>query len=91
MTLIPFVPSSNTTPPFQTSFVLDNLTYIATVTWNISGQRWYIALTDQSNNLIVMQPLIGSPLNSDIILFPNTFKSSTVLYREDTGNFEVSP
>ncbi len=91
MTLIPFNLNPNASPPFQASFVLDGVTYIGTVTWNIAGQRWYITLTDQSGNLIVNQALIGSPLNADIILFPNMFQTSTVLFREDTGNFEVTP
>ena len=91
MTLIPFTPSTNAVPPFRTSFVLDGSTYIGVVTWNISGQRWYITLTNQQGNLIKNQPLIGSPLNYDIILFPNTFNISTILYREDSGNFEVNP
>jgi hypothetical protein len=61
------------------------------VLWNITAQRYFFQLTDQSNNVAWFGPLIGSPLNYDIPLAPGIFTSSVILYREDTGNFEVTP
>ena len=90
-TLIPFVPSATASPPFQTIFTLDGNAYSGAVTWNLAGQRWYLTVSDQDGNLIMSQPLIGSPLTSDINLLPGQFTTSTLVYRTDTGNFEVTP
>lgn len=70
---------------------LDNASYTGSATWNISGQRWFFSITDQSSNVIWTGALIGSPLGYDILLAPGIFQTSTLLYREDTGNFEISP
>lgn len=90
-TLVVFTPNNNSSPPFSTTVTLDNVSYSLNVTWNISGQRWYAALQDQSGNVIWMGALIGSPLGYDIPLAPGIFQTSTILYRADTGNFEVNP
>jgi hypothetical protein len=90
-TLIPFQPSNVTTPPFQATVTLDSVAYSATVTWNIAGQRWYLTLTDQSGNVAWNGAMVGSPLDADIYLAPGIFLSSTILYREDTGNIETNP
>jgi len=91
MTLIPFTPADNATPPFQTLFQLDGATYQGVVTWNFYAQRWYLSLIDQSGQTAWHGPLIGSPLGYDMPLAPGVFQSSSLLYRADTGNFEVSP
>lgn len=90
-TLIAFAPNNNASPPFQAVFTLDGTSYTGSAWWNIAGQRWYLTLTDQSNNVIWTGPLIGSPLGFDILLAPGIFQTSTLLYRADTGNFEQSP
>jgi hypothetical protein len=90
-TLIPFSPNNNASPPFSTSVTMDGTSYTLSAIWNISGQRWYASLTDQSGNNTWTGALIGSPLNYDILLAPGVFSTSTLLYRADTGNFEVSP
>ena len=61
------------------------------MTWNITAQRWYLTLTDQNSVLVWNGALVGSPLNADIYLAPGIFTTSTLLYREDSGNFEVTP
>ncbi|MDE2104413.1 MAG: hypothetical protein KGL39_44655 [Patescibacteria group bacterium] len=91
MTLIPFQPSATSSPPFQTTVTLDSAPYAASVTWNLAGQRWYLSLTDVNGNLTWMGAMVGSPLTSDIPLAPGIFTTSTILFREDTGNIEVSP
>lgn len=90
-TLIAFQPSNANTPPFQTTVTLDGISYSLSVTWNIAGQRWYAALTDQNGNIAWSGGMVGSPLGFDILLAPGVFSTSTLLYREDTGNFEVNP
>ena len=90
MTVIPFQPA-NTSPPFQTVVTLDGAQYALAVTWNVYGQRWYVTLTDDNGNIVWNGAMIGSPLVSDILLAPGIFTASTILFREDTGNFEVNP
>ncbi len=91
MTLIAFVPNNQLAPPFSTVFTLDGATYNAAVTWNVYGQRWYLTLTDQSGNVTCNGALVGSPISGNIYLAPGIFSTSTLLYREATGNFEVTP
>lgn len=91
MTTIAFTPNNNSSPPFSTTVTLDNVSYSLNVTWNISGQRWYASLVDQSNTPIWTGALIGSPLGFDILLAPGIFATSKLLFRADTGNFEISP
>ena len=90
-TYVVFQPNAQTAPPFSATFVLDGQTYNGAATWNVYGQRWYFTLTDQLGDTIWNGPLIGSPLTSNIQLAPEIFETSTILYREDTGNFEVTP
>ena len=91
MTTIPFVPSPTNSPPFTALVTLDGLSYTLTAMWNFYRGDWYITLTDGSGNIIINQPLIGSPPNSDIYLAPGIFSSSTLVYRVSTGNFEQTP
>jgi hypothetical protein len=90
-TTIAFTPSNNATPPFSTTVTLDGASYLLGAVWNISAQRWYAYLTDQSGDNIWYGALVGSPLGPDILLAPGIFSTSTILYREDTGNFEITP
>lgn len=91
MTTIPFTPSNNSNPPFSVVVTLDNATYTVACTWNLAGQRWYLSITDQSGNNIWTGGMVGSPLGYDIPLAPGIFTSSTILYREDSNNFEITP
>lgn len=90
-TLVQFNPVPNSSPPFQASFTLDGATYLGKSTWNIAGQRWYFTLLSASGNVVWHGPLIGSPTGYDIPLALGVFAVSTILFRTDTGNFEVNP
>ena len=90
-TLIAFTPNASLTPPWTYVFTLDQAPVTAAALWNVTAQRWYLQLTDQNANILWMGALVGSPLDSDIVLAPGIFSTSTILYREDTGNFEVTP
>jgi hypothetical protein len=58
--------------------------------WNFYRKDWYMQITDQNGTLIVNQPLIGSPTDSDINLVGGYFTATTLVYRPQTGNFEVT-
>lgn len=90
-TLIAFTPNNNSLPPFSQPVTLDNVSYSLTAFWNLAGQRWFCSLVDQSGMPIWTGALVGSSLTFDILLAPGVFQASTLLYREDTGNFEITP
>jgi hypothetical protein len=90
-TLIAFLPNNSVSPPFQSIVVLDGATYALSVTWNIAGQRWYLSLSDQAGNVTWNGAMIGSPLTANIYLATGIFTTSTILFREDTGNIEIGP
>lgn len=90
-TLIAFLPSVSGAPPFSAVVALDGATYSLVVMWNFYRGDWYFSLTDAFGNLIINQPLIGSPPNANIYLAPGIFTSSTMVYRVSTGNFEITP
>jgi hypothetical protein len=88
-TLTLFAPQNNQN--FQFNPTLDGVTYIAICTFNIYSQRYYISIYDSSRTLITYFPIVGSPDEADINLIFGYFITSTLIYRESTGNFEVSP
>lgn len=88
-TLFPFTPTVSQNYTFQPT--LDGQVYNVEVTWSLFGQRWLVNCYDLSNNLIFARPLRSSPNNYDINLAAGYFVSSSLVYREQTRNFEVSP
>ena len=86
-----FTPSNLQTPTFAMTASLDGATYSISALWNIYGQRWYMQIDDLNNNIVWYGAMVGSPLSIDIPLAPGIFQTSTILYRADTGNIEVSP
>lgn len=56
--LYDFQPS--TTAPFQFRPTLDGALYLATITWNLYGQRYYMLLTDQSGAVVFLKSLRAS-------------------------------
>lgn len=88
-TFITFTPSS--VAPFQFNPTLDGTVYIATCTWNIYGQRYYINIYNQTRTLIMSKPIIGSPDNYNVNLLFGYFKNSTLVYRTSSNNFEINP
>ncbi|MHB1267241.1 MAG: hypothetical protein ACYCY2_06515 [Acidithiobacillus ferriphilus] len=90
-TYVTFNPTATGNPPWQGKFTLDGAAYKAVAQWNIAGQRWYINLTNSSGATVWYGPLIGSPMGYDIPLAPGLFLVSTLLFRADTEQFEVTP
>ncbi len=91
MTTVAFTPNASIAPPWTYVFTLDQAPVTAEAVWNVTAQRWYLKLSDQNANILWIGALIGSPLDADIVLAPGVFIASTILYREDTENFEVTP
>lgn len=89
-TIIPLA-ISNTSPPFQAAVTLDGKPYKLSAMWNFAAQRWYASLVDTQGKLAWYGALVGSPLGYDIPLAPGVFQVSSILFREDSGQFEVSP
>lgn len=90
-TYISFAPSPAQSPPFQVTVTLDSVAYNLAAMWNFAAQRWYMSLVDASGAVAWYGALVGSPLNYDIPLAPGIFTTSTILFREDSGNFEITP
>lgn len=90
-TIVPLTLNNSTSPPFSYVFTLDGASYLGSVIWNITAQRYYFQLQDSNSSVTWYGPLIGSPLGYDIPLAPGIFTSSAIIWREDTGNFEVKP
>lgn len=84
---MPFQPATSL-PPFQFQATLDGAIYTVQTKWNVTGQRWYVYIYDQSANLIVTLPMIGSPTNYDISLTDGYF-TTTLVFRVATQSFEV--
>jgi hypothetical protein len=88
-TFTTFTPSNIS--PFQFSPTLDGITYNAICTWNVYSERYYINIYTQTRTLIMSRPIIGSPNNYDINLLFGYFKTSTLVYRTSSNQFEVTP
>jgi len=87
-TYYPFTPSA--TQPFQFQPTFDGNVYTVVVTWNVSGQRWYYNIYTLSGVRVVTQALISSPDNYDINLLGGYFKTSKMVFRASSQQFEVT-
>lgn len=56
--IYPFQPNAGQNFVFNPT--LDGNSYVATIVWNVFGQRWYLNLTDTSGNLIVYKAVVSS-------------------------------
>lgn len=83
-----FTPSP--TQNFSFNPTLDGNAYTAIVTWNVFGQRYYLNIYTTQGALIICTAIVGSPDDYSINLAAGLFTSS-LLFRESSGQFEVSP
>lgn len=88
-TLTQFTPAINQNFSFQPT--LDGQQYSVVFTWGLFGQRWIMNVYTLQGTLILQKPLRGSPLDYDINLIEGYFLTSSLVYRKDTNNLEVSP
>jgi len=88
-TLTQFTPTVNQNFSFQPT--LDGQQYNVVITWGLFGVRWILNVYTLQNVLIVQKPLTASPDDYDINLIEGYFTTSTLVYRDSSNNFEVSP
>lgn len=84
-----FTPTINQNFSFQPT--LDSEQYNVIITWNLFGMRWVINVYNLQNTLILQKPMTASPDDYNIDLVKGYFGASTLVYRDSTNNFEVSP
>ena len=84
-----FAPALNQNFSFQPT--LDGQQYNVIVTWSLFGQRWIVNVYALNGTLVFQKPLVASPDDYDINMAINYFVTSTLVYRDSTSNFEVSP
>ena len=100
-TVTPFAPNALAPQQFQATLTnavatpantfVGTATYNCTPLWNTYGQRWYLQVTDQNNNLIVNRPMVASPPGYPISLVAGYFSGSTLVFEEATQQFVVTP
>jgi len=88
-TLTTFNPAPNVN--FQFNCTLDGNPYTIIVNWNNYTPRYYINVYDTAGQLIVINPLIGSPNDFNINLVFGYFQTSTLVYKASSNQFEVTP
>ncbi|MEJ0017540.1 MAG: hypothetical protein WDN25_13435 [Acetobacteraceae bacterium] len=86
--VVPFAPTP--AGPFQFAAVLDGQSYTVIVTWNVSGQRWYVSVYTGAGDRVLSIAMVGSPDDHDISLVAGYF-ISTLVFRQSSQTFEVSP
>lgn len=69
---------------------LDGTVYNCQIRWNISAQRWYILITDNSGNTVLNTPAVGSTNESGINMIAGVFSRTTMIWREQNGLIEVT-
>ena len=76
---------------FQFNPTLDGVNYVAIVTWNLYSSRYYINIYNNNGTLVVTNPVVASPDDFNINLVFGYFQTSTLVYRNSSNNFEISP
>jgi hypothetical protein len=88
-TFVPFTPSPR--EAFSFSANMDGTACQFTVTWNVYGQRWYLTCATGNGRLVFHRAMVGSPCHGEINLAWGYFSVSTLIFRIDTQNFEITP
>lgn len=86
----PFAPNPTAAPPFKFQLTLNGQNYTGAVTWNMSGQRWYLSIYTLQGVLVWSGARVGSPPSYDINLVAGFFGPGSVVFRAATQQFEVS-
>jgi hypothetical protein len=76
--------------PFSFTPTLDGVQYTVQIRWNVFGQRWYMFIYTLQQVLVLSRAVAGSPDDYDIPLTFGYF-TSTIVFRQSTQNYEVSP
>lgn len=87
-TSLQFVP--NTSGPFQFKPTIDGTLYTAQITYSLFGQRYYLNLYDQSNDLVLCRSLVSSgPQVSVTLTWEDLGVSGGLATIETSGNHNV--
>jgi hypothetical protein len=86
---VPFTPQPG--QPFTFGLTLDGVGYQASVTWGLFGQRWFLNILTLQGALVLSRALIASPAGADQNLVWGYFSVSTVVFRDGTNQFEITP
>ena len=87
ITYVKFQPSN--AAPFIFSAVFDGIQYSISVTWNLTGLRYYVNIYGSDGVLVLSAPVVGSPTGFDVNIVSGYFKS-TLVFRTLSNNFEIS-
>ncbi|HEY0181263.1 MAG TPA: hypothetical protein VGC09_00510 [Rhodopila sp.] len=90
-TYVTFTPSQQGAPQFQATF--DGDLYTVIVRANLFGQRFYVDVYAQDGSLVLARSLVGSPPApaAGLNLIGGYFTTSTLVFRQATQQFEISP
>ena len=88
-TIVQFNPQP--TSVFRFSPVLDGITYSATVTWNVYGQRYYLNIYTVDGTLKLSIPLIGSPDSGFVESVQETVTTVVFVANTINGAFRAYP
>lgn len=89
MTVVAFNPSAASNFQFQAT--LDGNLYTVICTFNAYGQRYYFTIYDLTQTVILSRPIIASPDDFDIDLISLFFTSSSMVFRDSSQSFEITP
>lgn len=89
MAAFTFTPTATAIYQFQPT--LDGTVYAVFIRWNVWAQRWYFNLYRLDNTLVLAQPLVPSPDDYDINLIEGYFTTSTMVFRDSSQQFIVTP
>lgn len=70
--------------------ILDGNVYTCQMKWNIAAQRWYLQITDSSDNTVMNTAVVGSTTSGCINLIEGVFTATTMIWREKNGQIEVA-
>ena len=73
------------TAPQQFNATLDGDPYTILVTWELFDQRYYINVHDQTNTLVVCEPVIGSPTPLDLAPPPAAEPIASMIWSSTGG------
>ena len=82
--------SGNEQKSMAFSPILDGEVCNAQLKWNISAQRWYLVITDNSDTVLLNTAVVGSASGEGINLISGAFSQTTLIWREKDGKIEVT-
>ncbi|HHX5192643.1 TPA: phage baseplate plug family protein [Yersinia enterocolitica] len=85
-----YVFSGNERESLSFTPLLDGVIYNCQIKWNISAQRWYLNITDNSGNQILTTAMIESTTGMGINLISGIFSSTSMIWRQPNGRIEVT-